>query len=270
MDLVDPSVHKSDRKLEGLHKVRYRGPLFKAGISAADCVQGAIANCYVPSAIAAIAHVLPKKIEQLMKQNADGTYTVRFKKYDHASKRFETVKVTVDGDLWMRRDHDPLYGDGNTPTTPRRMEMWFPILEKAYAVFCGEDPDDPSYQSIGDGGYAEDVMEALLGRKGYTRTIPSYDEAALWREATRAIDEKRPMALGTYSPGEKRYSGTGVHGDHSYSVLGYEVDEKGKRFLILRNPWGISEAYDDGKDDGIFKFPLNRAYRYFASLSSVR
>ena len=38
-----------------------------------------------------------------------------------------------------------------------KMEMWFPILEKAYAAYKG------SYNEIGSGGLSSDVFEHFVG-----------------------------------------------------------------------------------------------------------
>lgn len=270
-DQLDPSPAKADRKIEGLTKVLYRGPLVKAGIKPSDVVQGAIGDCFVPSAFAAMARFNEKELAASMRANEqDGTYTFTFQRYNQRLERYVKQKITIDGELWVRGPNDPLYGDGNAPTSPRSMEMWFPLWEKAYAIFCGQDAENPSYESLAQGGFAENVMEAVLGKRGYTRTIASYPEASLWREITRAVDQNRPAALGTHSPGDVRYSGTGLHADHSYSVMGYGIDKDGDRCIYLRNPWGESEPGADGKDDGYFEYKLSRAYKYFATLSSVK
>ena len=44
---------------------------------------------------------------------------------------------------------------------------------------------------------------------------------------------------------------SGLHGDHAYSVL-RAVEYKGKRFVIIRNPWGESEwtgPWSDGSKE---------------------
>lgn len=270
VDLVDPDVHPADKKLNPI-KVRFSGPLVRNGIAAKDVVQGALGDCFCPAAGAALAEVQNNKLSAMMKDNEDGSYSFTFKKWDRGAQKFRARTIKVDGDLWARDKDDPLYADGNLPTSQRRMELWFPLFEKAYAIFCGKDPTKPpTYATIGEGGCAEDVFEAVLGRKGYSRTIHAYNEAWLGRELRACLDTQRPVALGTFSPGEKRYTGTGLHADHSYSVLGYRVDaDTGEMLVTLRNPWGESEPEGDGKDDGVFERPLSFVFRYFSSFGSV-
>ena len=64
------------------------------------------------------------------------------------------------------------------------------------------------------------------------------------------------MAAGTHGTVEAvRYTNSGVHANHAYSVLGVK-EENGQQLIVLRNPWGNGEAGSDGTDDGIFELPL--------------
>ena len=54
------------------------GNLFVDGVKETDVIQGQIANCYMVSSFAAIAHTHPDAIQNAIKDNGDGTFTVRF------------------------------------------------------------------------------------------------------------------------------------------------------------------------------------------------
>ncbi len=131
------------------------------------------------------------------------------------------------------------------------MELWFPLVEKAYAQWKG------SYNAIGNGGLSSEVFEEVLGRAGQDMSISEGRAEAVWNTLKAAVDRKSPVSAGTYGESdEARYTNTGVYADHSYSVFGYEV-KNGEKYVILRNPWGESEPYPgDGKNDGIFSLKL--------------
>ncbi len=53
--------------------------LYSAGGIKPEAVrQGALGNCYFHSVVAALAQADPQKIEKMIQENADGTYTVQF------------------------------------------------------------------------------------------------------------------------------------------------------------------------------------------------
>jgi hypothetical protein len=250
--LPDPALHKDELNADGTPKYgkkTFTGPLFVDGAKAGDAQQGQIGNCYFPAAVAALAHVRPDVIQNMVKANGDGTYTVTFKERDWASGRTKDVPVRVDGDLYARSYGGPLYGRAANSSDPAKMELWYPIIEKAYAQWKG------SYNSIGDGGYSADVFEDFTGATG--RSIDAAGNPdSVWRTITTAIDAKKPVAAGTHDDGGPvSYTNTGVYGDHAYSILGYETAGT-ERYVVLRNPWGESEPANNGANDGVFKLKL--------------
>ncbi|HEY0882776.1 MAG TPA: C2 family cysteine protease, partial [Archangium sp.] len=248
----DPALHKDELNADGTPKYgkkTFTGPLFVDGAKAGDAQQGQIGNCYFPAAVAALAHVRPDVIQNMVKANGDGTYTVTFKERDWASGRTKDVAVRVDGDLYARSYGGPLYGRAANSSDPAKMELWYPIIEKAYAQWKG------SYNSIGNGGYSADVFEDFTGATG--RSIDAAGNPdSVWRTITTAIDAKKPVAAGTHDDGGPvSYTNTGVYGDHAYSILGYEQTGS-ERYVVLRNPWGESEPANNGANDGVFKLKL--------------
>ncbi len=273
VDLPDPSLHKDELNKDGTPRyttVRYSGPLFVNGVSVDDVRQGMLGDCYFPSAIAAIVaaseHSDPGLFSRVMKQNADGTYTVTFKEYDWRTRGYKDVPITVDGDLYTRSWGGPLYGSTAGPTAPTKMEMWFPLLEKAYAVWKGN-----SYNAIGSGGSSSSVFEAILGRPSDDLSIKYSNADAVWQKITSNFDAHKPLSAGTYPESQKAlYTNTGLYADHSYSVIGYEK-KNGVRYVKLRNPWGESEPFPgDGKNDGKFSLPLDKFMKLFSTVYGVK
>lgn len=257
VDLADPSILK---KHEGqvVWSPVVDGKLFVDGVSYDDVVQGAIANCYLPAALSAVAYHDPKLIENAIRQNADGTFTVRFHERQwFGSARTKVVEVTVDGDVPMAEGADKArYGRGRD-----RRELWTSVIEKAYAQWKG------GYEAIGNGGVSGEVISALTGRSSSSQTVQHRNPDDLFRTLQQAGQQRRPMTASTHGKDSGvDYNGTGVYAWHAYTLLG-AVEEKGVRYVQLRNPWGMSEPVGDGKDDGIFRMKLEDFQRLYQSVS---
>lgn len=264
-DLVaDPAMHKDQLNPDGTPKYqkrRFTGPLFKDGAAPTDVQQGYLGDCYFPSALAALAQNNPQAILNAIKDNADGTYTVTFKQKDWATGQFRDVPIRLDGDFYVRATGGPIYGATLGPDKGEKtMELWFPLMEKAYAQWKG------SYDRIGNGGLSSDVFEAILGREGQDLSMRYGSPDTVWSTLKKAIDGKRPVSAGTYGEDqEAMYTNTGVYADHSYSVLGYE-ERDGQKLVKLRNPWGESEPAGNGSNDGIFLMPLEQFCKLYQTL----
>ena len=265
VDLIkDPELHKDERTAEGkpkFEKKRFAGPLVKSSLSPRDVEQGSLGNCYFAAAMSAIAEQYPEKLAKAMEDNKDGTFTFNFKERDWATGRLRNVKVKVDGDLYVKVSGTPLYGRSAGDKTPQKMELWFPLFEKAYAQYKG------SYHAIGEGGWASEVFQDVLGFEPATQNIneSAAGQQRAWKTVTQAVDNKWPLCACTF--GEKqepRYTNSGVFANHAYTVLGYE-EKNGKRYVKLRNPWGSDEPSGNGKDDGIFAMELSKFVHLYES-----
>lgn len=266
VDLDDPDVLARDKKADGTPKYakeRYTGPLFIDGPQPADVRQGAIGDCYFPAALAAVAHTDPAAIRDMIKENADGTYTVRFFT-DLWRTPPKKVEIKVDGDLWSRSWGGPVYGSSLGGSTDKeKMELWFPLVEKAYAQWKG------GYETIGQGGISGDVMAACIGREDRYTWLSNANADSVFKKIQEAADKGWPATAGTHGKDRSDlYTNTGVYANHAYSVLGVEEDN-GTRYVKLRNPWGQSEAGYDGKNDGFFRLELDKFLQLYSSLSIV-
>lgn len=260
----DPKPHKDELRSDGTPTYplrRYTGPLFTNGVQSSDVRQGAIGNCYFPAAVSAVAHQNPKVIEDAITEttNAAGEreFNVRF-----YSRTGRMEMITVDADLYTRSWGGPIYGTTTGNNDADKMELWFPVLEKAFAKWKG------SYDAIGNGGSSAAVLTALTGKStDYLST--GYESAdQIFRAIKEGGDNKRPMTAGTHDD-KKLYTNTGVYGDHAYSVLGAE-ESNGKKYILLRNPWGESEAGHDGKNDGYFKLELAQFMKLYDNVDILR
>ena len=263
VDLPDPKPLKSDSREDGTPRVgteRFTGPLFVDGPSPADVRQGAIGNCYFPAALAAIAHHRPRFIEQAIRENGDGTFSVRF--YENGNKR-RPVDITVDADLYVRSWGGPLYGSTPERATRTEMELWYPLIEKAYAEWKG------GYEATGNGGVAGRVMSEMMGAEYDWQSVNEANAGRMFDYIKRNAALDRPMAAGTHGKDQAaRYVNSGIYANHAYSVLGVE-EQNGVKYVRLRNPWGQSEPGWDGKNDGFFRLELEKFGKLYSSLHTV-
>lgn len=128
-------------------------------------------------------------------------------------------------------------------------EMWVPLIEKAYAKFYG------SFAHL-ERGWTREAMEDLTGGVAtafITKDI--LDKDRFWREELVKANKDRLFACSFNGFGSGEGGGTftvdGLHGDHAYAIL-RAVECRGKRFVVLRNPWGKGEwtgAWSDGSKE---------------------
>ncbi|KAF8877899.1 hypothetical protein BD779DRAFT_1475013 [Infundibulicybe gibba] len=148
-------------------------------------------------------------------------------------------------------------------------ETWVPLMEKAYAKLHGD------YQAI-NAGYTSEAIEDLTGyassgngsnsfflthvESGVSSFIPTrdiLDPDRFWREELLMAQDDRLFGChfdildisrsGSCEP----LKASGLIGGHAYSIL-RAVEHKGRRFLVIRNPWGNSEwtgPWSDGSKE---------------------
>jgi len=226
------------------------GQLFVNGVSPTDPQQGQVGDCYLVASAASIAQMRPQALERMIKQNADGTFTVTFKRFAAGARAYVDDAVTVTNSF-PNRWGQAFYG-GST----QRGELWFSVLEKAYASWKG------GYDAIRS-GYPYEIFEACLGKAG-KHLDPRIDSAdKVFKAVKAATDKKLPMVAWTAPDStEKPFAGTGLVGDHAYTLMGAE-EKDGQRFVTLRNPWACTEPSGDGRDDGVFTIPLETFVKYY-------
>lgn len=279
---VDPVTNRAIDN--GRYKMldRAEEPLFAHDPCVSDIAQGEVGDCYFIATVAAICDREPDFIRKMMKDNADGTVTVRF--YDEGKPVYVRVRKTV-----------PVgNGSGSTMVGADKFvrgALWVQMLEKAYAasglaekvreldsIVSDESDRDQlevinalkrhnlvSYGSIASGNSSA-LAEYLTGIKGDYITdskqktidprtkkivpLPSNRQEEFWnlaKDTNRVGIALVAGSLKTYSPGE----GTGLsNGDQvmkgvsiSHSYTVMGVQEMaGEERIILRNPWGFGST----------------------------
>ncbi|KAG9018189.1 hypothetical protein FRB90_011938 [Tulasnella sp. 427] len=128
-------------------------------------------------------------------------------------------------------------------------ETWVPLVEKAYAKLHGD------YMSLA-GGATTEAIEDLTGAVSHVihlNDIMDYD--TFWEEEIMADDRLFACYMFGLNPPSADESAAesvqGLYPGHAYSIL-RAAEIRGKRFLMLRNPWGKGEytgPWSDGSKE---------------------
>ncbi len=248
IDIADPTVMTADAT-RLLWSPATDASLYVDGVSYDDVTQGAAGDCYLISAMTALAATDAKVITDAITDNKDGTYSVRF--FDQAADgTFSPVSIRVDDDLakWYGT---PRYAEGRNPK-----ELWGALIEKAYATWKG------GYDAIGHGGLSSDVFAALTGKPAAyfisEGAKPTELAAKLkgWLETGHAVTVSTGKQLPADAP--KTLVAT-----HAYTLLSVK-ETNGEYTLHVRNPWGTSDRLGQPTPDkGEFDLSLSEYAKYF-------
>jgi len=222
-----------------------KGTPFVGGASPDDIQQGALGDCYLLAALAAVAKANPKLIESMITDKGDGTYDVKlYEDKGWFSKDLQPVTVNVTGTFPVNEKGEPLYGHSGDPT-----ELWVMIIEKAYAKLKG------GYKKIA-GGFGGPALEAITGKASIRYQLGDYDDAALTSIFDTLLIEGYAMTAAAdwaffESTKEKAMKDVGMHFNHEYTVVGFN---KKAGTVDLRNPWG---------EEHVTGLPLAKLKQYF-------
>ncbi|KAJ7853681.1 hypothetical protein B0H14DRAFT_2757997 [Mycena olivaceomarginata] len=110
-------------------------------------------------------------------------------------------------------------------------ESWVPLIEKAYAKLHGD------YASLEGGNSSEAIEDLTGGISSFIQTKDIFDTDKFWTDELMKATDGRLFGCSFRGQGLVKF---GLFGNHSYSVLRTR-EAKGKRWLVIRNPWGNSE-----------------------------
>ncbi len=154
--------HLKDSAIVSMKSVKDQ-PLFPHDPTLKDFSQGAIGDCFFMATIVSLVARSPGKIKEIMKDNMDGTVTVRF--YDRDQQRYFYVKVD-------KTIPERIGESGNIADRAAVGALWIKMLEKAYASVRNNDTRRLSNRSGGWsyvgawGGFSHEALEELTGIKG--------------------------------------------------------------------------------------------------------
>jgi hypothetical protein len=226
-----------------------RGRVFAGRPRAGDVVQGALGNCHLAAAAAAVAHARPEALEL---RPRGGSYEATVFSAGRARR------IVVDRELYYRPAGQLLFGQNGF--RQGRRPTWWPILEKAVATAMG------GYHALERGGTAHCALHMITGLPARHRMLAPADERGHWRDLVQALAAGSPAVASTrQSANGYRYSG--IVNDHCYTVLSCR-EHRNRRWIRLRNPWGeVTPLGFRRWRDGVFEMPWLSFVRYFSVLS---
>ncbi|MFF9097225.1 C2 family cysteine protease [Streptomyces sp. NPDC014802] len=218
----------------GIHWATPGDPLFKDGVSADDINQHQFGDCWYVASLAGLAQKDPKFVQDGIKQNPNGTVSVRV--WD---KDGNYQWVTMTADLPTDQNGNPIstYGNG---------ESWPAYYEKAFALVYSDDGDgERGYGGI-EGDDPKKSAPYLTGKEGDDLTtggflgLGEHDDKNI-QSLKKAFDSGKVVTVSTPDDEslEKNHPPEWEPSyctNHAYYVRGFTADGK----IILGNPWGSS------------------------------
>ena len=128
---VDNHTKYTTEKGEGLKRMFVSAediPLFEHEPCLSDIGQGAVGDCYFLASIGSIVVNHPEKIKKMIRDNLDGTVTVRFYNCTEKGER-DPIFIKVQKSIPVCK-----YTSGKVEDAFARGPLWVKMLEKAYAV----------------------------------------------------------------------------------------------------------------------------------------
>jgi hypothetical protein len=255
-----------------------------------DPIQGAVGNCYLIAALAAVAWADPYRIIQRTRATSgtDHTNAIQFYSKNHRhngpTKLVEVTDKTL-VDRWNRPVYCSSFDSG---------EIWPAVYEKAYAKWTTNDTTDMPDILKTRGGDPVAAVAQITNETPYYYATNARTAAAIFtivRANSVSYKTIHPMVAWTYAASDPdiKYIGPNIAANHAYTILGWAT-RSGQSYIVLRNPWGKVEpsglntfqgvvSFLDGTfwrpintiaSDGIFALEVNSFKRYFAGLGVAR
>ncbi len=194
-----------------------------------DMDQGSEGDCWLIASLGAIADASPNAIGNMIINNGDGTWTVRF--YYLRSGKLQEDYITVDQYLPTSSGNAVYAGVGGG--------LWIALIEKAYAQWC--ETGHAGRSSVNDynslyGGYYSEVFQAVTGNSGtYVSTTAQIINALDNGYAVGFSSLRSGVALSQYR----------IVSSHAYAITDYYYSATaGEYYFVLRNPWGWYQPDD--------------------------
>lgn len=222
----DPSKYP-ERRQEG--EAFVWGEADRRAVDPSDVQQGYLGDCYFMALLAAIAEVRPQAIEQMVKPNDDGTFTVSFLGPD-GTRVHQKVEPTFPSYKWG----EPAYAKFGERSEVYGKELWPMLIEKAWKQANG------SWLGM-EGGKVDTKKHAMAMTGGAREDYPlpgKLTDGALFDRVSRHFLAKQPATA--FSPkatdeSKKKALKTGVITNHAYAL--WNVHPAGKT-VDLYNPHG--------------------------------
>ncbi|MBC7999755.1 MAG: hypothetical protein IAF58_17510 [Leptolyngbya sp.] len=194
--------------------------------------QQSIGDCYFEAGLASLVLARPNDVLKMIKDNDDGTYTVTF---PGAPNEPVTVKKPTEAELGIYNAASE-YG------------VWANVIEKAFGKYRQEhnekqkdstDQRTPTEGADG-GGQISEAMSILSPRPSEIEWCDGQQDDEIFAKFKDALGDERPRMITAGTPGEsdRERLDSGYVQNHAYSVVRVREDDRGNKFVSVRNPWG--------------------------------
>jgi hypothetical protein len=251
------------KRLESCNRSLYATPDAKDSVVPDACNQGPIGNCHFVSAITSVAKTDPKSIVDMITDNHNGTYSVKFPGIDKPVQ----VNAPTNAEL-------ACYGTGSKHGT------WSTVLQMAYGRYWTPDTANPAIEGAG-GSLRSDGLRTMTGL-GLTSTSTGRFTSWSTLEKGLELSNKYPTTACVWPEMAEYFGGkdpsTGFPGAHEYSVLGFVDNPSNPKAskVIIQNPhrsmrWPNGKVPDGVKDlgGGKVQMTLEKFNEIFLNFSSA-
>ncbi len=242
--------------------------------------QNEFGDCYLLAAVGATfgpqkasAGSTSKAVNDMIIDNGDGSYTVRFYQNDPLpdgtmGSVFSPNYVTVNSQVITKQKEGKLFGATpgpgiDEPSNPDNGPIWMPLLERAYAQWHEQVLNqDNGYSAIGNGGSVSQALSQVTGRKSQSYS----DLPNLFPTIKDALDKGQFVGAGTNENANELSNNVIVgssDGTHAYSITYAYQDNSGNPRIVVQNPWGRDDV-SDYKDKGFTDLSYQDFVQYFS------
>lgn len=225
------------------------GSLFPRTPSHLDEYQGMLGDCYLISALGTLADSNPTAIQNMIINNGDGTYTVRFYTGSYGISGWPNGGIcagftsgvgtadyiTVDSMLATSSTGMLAYANYGASCTNSANSLWIPLIEKAYAQWneTGKEGRDGTnaFASI-QGGWMATVDAQVLGYNAIDYIMTTTSKQV----AVSALTAHKAVTIGTLSWSAP--TNLGLYANHAYAITAYNASTD---TFTLYNPWGSNQ-----------------------------
>ncbi|PVH72602.1 cysteine proteinase [Cadophora sp. DSE1049] len=206
-----------------------------------DPVQGAVGNSWLIAAIFAVYWADPYAIVHGNRASftSDTKRVLAIKLHSKGGSNdapTETVKVNYD--IAVNNSSNLVAYCRSSDTG----EMWPSLYEKAFAKWItrtSSDHPDITQTGSGDPVKAMAQINDKTPHYYFTSSRSANDLQGLVRANCMNFRTINPMTAWTQAS-DGMYKGSNIVANHAYTVLGW-ASQGGKPYIILRNPWGVTE-----------------------------
>lgn len=211
-----------------------------SAVSINDVNQGWLGDCFVCAPIAALALERPDYIQHMIRDNEDGTQSVRL--YLDPSYFNNDLAphftVAADNSTWITVHDSDLSPGMNTNNGGQLIvngvqEIWPQVIENAIAQVYG------GYINLNYGGFSDGVMQLLTGAPVTQTYIALQNYGATTQPSTAQLQaDLAAKDMVTFFTGAP--DGHGLIYNHAYTLTSVNT-ENGVDYAHFRNPWGYSD-----------------------------